>query len=155
MRLNGYIDSNYVVFLNGKQSKEQLLSRLAGELCALDNIKTPDIVLKALLERESLGSTGIGGGIAIPHTRLSFIDDISILIAVSKEGIDFNTVDKKMVNILFLVLTPDKDMRKHLATLSHLSHVIKTTDFKKRVLESDDRQKVFEILKEEEDKLNG
>jgi len=101
MRLNDYIDSNYVFFLNGKQSKEQLLSRLAGELCALDNIKTPDIVLKALLERESLGSTGIGGGIAIPHTRLSFIDDISILIAISKEGIDFNTVDKKWLTYYF------------------------------------------------------
>ena len=154
MHLSDYITEKLIINISGSPSKEEVLEIMVKYLFEKGFIKNPDDAFNALIEREKLGSTGLGNEIAIPHAKLDEIDDIIILIAISSEGIDFDAVDGKKVKIIFLVLASSNKLNLHLKTLARISRLIKSTDFKNRVLnESFDVKKILEILNEEEAKL--
>ena len=154
MHLSDYITSDLVIKIEEDLSKEEVLKLMVDTLNKKGFIKDKDEALRALFEREKLGSTGIGEEIAIPHAKLNDMDGVTILIAVSNKGIEFDAVDNKKVKIFFLVLASTKKLHLHLKTLARISRLIKATDFKKRVLnENYDNKKILEILNEEEAKL--
>ena len=154
MHLSDYVTSDLVIKIEEDLSKEEVLKLMVDALIKKGLIKDKDEALNALFEREKLGSTGIGDEIAIPHAKLTGIDNIIILIAVSNKGIEFDAVDNKKVKIFFLVLASTNKLHLHLKTLARISRLIKATDFKKRVLsENYDNKKILEILNEEEAKL--
>lgn len=154
MHLSDYVTSDLVIKIEEDLSKEEVLKLMVDTLNKKGLIKDKDEALNALLEREKLGSTGIGDEIAIPHAKLTGIDNVIILIAVSNKGIEFDAVDNKKVKIFFLVLASTNKLHLHLKTLARISRLIKATDFKKRVLsENYDNNKILEILNEEEAKL--
>lgn len=154
MHLSDYVTSDLVIKIEEDLSKEEVLKLMVDTLNKKGLIKDKDEALNALFEREKLGSTGIGDEIAIPHAKLTGIDNIIILIAVSNKGIEFDAVDNKKVKIFFLVLASTNKLHLHLKTLARISRLIKATDFKKRVLsENYDNKKILEILNEEEAKL--
>ncbi len=154
MHLSDYVTSDLVIKIEEDLSKEEVLKLMVDTLNKKGLIKDKDEALNALLEREKLGSTGIGDEIAIPHAKLTGIDNVIILIAVSNKGIEFDAVDNKKVKIFFLVLASTNKLHLHLKTLARISRLIKATDFKKRVLsENYDNKKILEILNEEEAKL--
>ncbi|ADD68083.1 putative PTS IIA-like nitrogen-regulatory protein PtsN [Denitrovibrio acetiphilus DSM 12809] len=153
MGLVGYIDENCVVTLEAGD-KEAVLKELTDALVKAGKIDKPDVALSALTEREALGSTGVGEQVAIPHAKLKNLDDMAILIGISRTGIGFGACDGEPVRLFFLLLAPEKQMNLHLKTLARISRLVKLTEFKNKVLADNiTSADVCAILEEEEAKL--
>src|SRR5262245_16751624 len=91
------------------KDKNEALRLLVDHLVATKHIKNGNILLKTLLEREKLGSTGLEKGIAVPHSRSMMVDKLTLLFARAPEGIDFDAIDGKPVELIFLILAPPVD----------------------------------------------
>ena len=109
-------------------------------------------VMKVLLERENLGSTGIGQGIAIPHGKLDNIDKIYVALGISKEGIDFNSLDGEPVYIFFLLLAPKKAAGPHLKALARISKILRDPSFCNILRKANDIETVYRLLIKEDEK---
>lgn len=153
MNLVDYVSNEHIIELEGNISKNDILKQLTDELKNKGLISDADKTLSALVDREKLGSTAVGDEIAIPHAKLQEIDDVIILLAISRDGVDFDSVDKLPVKVIFLVLASDKKMNLHLKTLARISRLIKMTDFKKRVNSTSSSEEILSVLSEEESRL--
>lgn len=125
MKLADYIKPENVTLNLGVSSKAQALQAMsasAGELAAVP----ADAILSALLKREKLGSTGVGQGVALPHTRIAGIGRPVAMIARLKQPIDFESIDGMPVDIVFLSLTPDEEPNKHLNVLACVSRKLRS-----------------------------
>jgi mannitol/fructose-specific phosphotransferase system IIA component (Ntr-type) len=91
-------------------------------------------IFKAIKKRESIESTGIGNGVAIPHARLDEIKDFYILLGLSRDGIDFEAIDKKTVHIVFLVLSGGQDKVLYIRVLARLARLLHNNEFRSGLL---------------------
>lgn len=153
MKIGDVIDQNHIIIIDKKYKKNELIAVILRKLCELDNLDDFDNIYMQLLEREKLGSTAIGNGVAIPHVRIPAVDKPHMLICILKNGLDFEASDKRAVKIVFLLITPDKDLKMHLNILAHISHIVKDTNFVKRATVVFDNKEIYSILLEEESKL--
>ena len=108
-----------------------------------------------ILEREKLGSTGIGEGIAIPHGKMKGIDRILCAFGRSKEGMDFDAVDEKPVHIFFLLLAPEDSAGLHIQMLSRISRILRDPSFRKHLTEQGDDADLYADIVEEDEKFGG
>lgn len=100
------------------------------------HFKDKDLLLEMLMTRESLGSTGIGKGVAFPHGRSLAIQELSVLFARSVEGVQFDALDKKPTHLFFLIIAPPQDKENlYLQVLGHLVELIKSSALRKRLME--------------------
>ncbi|PLX65812.1 MAG: PTS galactitol transporter subunit IIC [Denitrovibrio sp.] len=153
MELGEYIDENCIVSISSLD-KEGVLKELTENLVKNGKINNSDAALSALIEREALGSTGVGEQVAIPHAKMKDLEDLSILIGISDKGVEFGSSDGDPVRLFFLLLAPEKQMNLHLKTLARISRLVKITDFKKKVLQDGvSAAEISRILKEEEARL--
>ncbi|AEH45270.1 putative PTS IIA-like nitrogen-regulatory protein PtsN [Thermodesulfatator indicus DSM 15286] len=109
---------------------------------------SPEKIEEALVEREKLGTTAVGGGIAIPHSRVEGLEKIVIAAAISRKGLDFEALDKKPVYLIFVVLAPENESSLYLKTLAQLARILKQEQVKKRLLEAKDIQEFKKVLAE-------
>lgn len=110
-------------------------------------------ILKVLLEREQLGSTGIGGGIGIPHGKLNAINSIVVGFGLSRGGVDFDSLDNKPVHIFFLLITPENSTGSHLKVLAQISRLLKQSDFKDRLMKAEDVDDIVQIIHDVDDEF--
>lgn len=126
--------------------KESGLHKLAELMCRSEILKnfSPDEIYKALNDRESKGSTGFGGGIAIPHCQIKGIDEFIIGIAVSKRGVNFEALDKKKVKIFTVIIGPEGDPASHLKLLAQLSRELKEPEVREELINSETKIALYE-----------
>jgi len=110
-----------------------------------------DRLMKVLLERERLGSTGIGDGIAIPHGKLNDIGDLVLSFGRSIEGIDFESMDGKPVHLFFLLVAPETCAGIHLRALAKIARLLKNGTVRKRLAKVDNRDDIFSIIQQEDE----
>jgi nitrogen PTS system EIIA component len=106
--------------------------------CIGDNLrfKDKDLLLDMLINRESLGSTAIGKGVAFPHGRSLAIQELTVLFARSTAGVDFNALDSKPTHLFFLIIAPPQDKENlYLQVLGHLVELIKSAALRKKLME--------------------
>lgn len=109
--------------------------------------KDKDLLLDMLLNRESLGSTAIGKGVAFPHGRSLAIQELTVLFARSKKGIDFDALDGKPTHLFFLIIAPPQDRDNlYLQVLGHLVELIKSPALRKRLMEVNTFSELREAL---------
>ena len=125
--------------------KKQVLQDLASIAADKTGISEREI-FQTLLEREKLGSTGVGNGIAIPHGKLAGLGKISGLVAFLEKPIDFDAMDDQPVDIVFLLLAPDMAGADHLKALSRIARVLREPDMLQRLRNSNDPEIVHELL---------
>ena len=123
------------------------LTKLLEKSGKLDNI---DKTLEALKEREKLGSTGIGKGVAIPHAKTELAKDLVIAFGVSKQGVNFNSVDDEKVNLFFAFASPLKNSQTYLKILARISRLIRNDDFREKLLGAKTPEQVLELIDFEE-----
>jgi len=119
-------------------SKRALLTEVVGLLPALD----PDPVLELIMARERLGSTGIGHGVAIPHSRMPDLPHPVIALARHVEGVDFDAIDGRLVHIVVLLLVPDDGSSKHLELLAQLARSLQKTSFRQAIMAATDVESI-------------
>ncbi|MBP5343564.1 MAG: PTS sugar transporter subunit IIA [Alphaproteobacteria bacterium] len=123
MRISEILSANAVLANVKAKNKKQLLTELA-ELAAKQTNLDKNVIIDALIERERLGTTGIGYGVALPHTRLAKLKKIFCAFART-EPVDFESVDAKPVDLIFLLLVPEDAGADHLKALAKLSRLLR------------------------------
>ena len=124
MELEKLIDADCVIPKLSASSKKQALRELSQH-AADQTGQSQQEIFDALLERERLGTTGVGGGVAIPHGKLSSLDELYGLFARLETPIDFESIDEQPVDLIFLLLAPESAGADHLKTLSRVSRLLR------------------------------
>lgn len=133
-------------------NKEEVLDELSTLLAThFPDLKKGDI-LNILQEREKLGSTGIGNGVAIPHGKIASLSHIVTAFGRSVAGIPFDSQDGKPAHLFFVLLAPENAASLHLKALARLSRLLKDVHFRSRLLEAKDCDQLFQDIVSEDDK---
>src|SRR5512143_2216253 len=134
------------------RTKKEVLDELVAPVARLAAVDSEELV-HVLLERERLGSTGIGGGIGIPHGKLKQLDNLIIGFGLSRKGVDFESLDGDPTRIFFLLVTPENSTGLHLKLLARISRILKNEPFKERLLQANDSDEIYSIIKEEDEEF--
>lgn len=105
-----------------------------------------ETLMTAVMERENQGSTGIGGGIALPHGRLEILSEALLVFGKSRKGIPFEALDSKAVHLFFLLLTPSQKPELHLEMLGRISRCLRTPGFQEKLRSGKNAQDIFEVF---------
>ena len=109
-------------------------------------VKDADVLYRRLLEREQLGTTALGQGVAVPHCKIDGLADVVVAVGLFRKGIDFEASDGKPVKVLFLVVSPSASPAAHLQSLAAISRWVKADHHVERILDLEDPQAIFELL---------
>lgn len=133
--------------------KNEALAELTDVMMKVANGLDRDEVIRVLQERERLGSTGIGEGVAIPHGKLKDIKKLLISFGRSRRGVDFDSMDGKPAHLFFLLIAPEESVGIHLKTLARISKLLKNPAVRRRLLDAAGSEEIYRIISEEEEKL--
>jgi len=151
MKITEMLKREFVLEQLKAGNKRDALAELAG-VFAQGRIKVDsEAMLHVLLERERLGSTGIGDGIAIPHGKLHGLEEMVVSFGRSREGIAFEAMDGKPVHLFFLLMAPENSAGQHLKALAKISRMLKDANFRKNLLEAKMHEDLFRIIVEKDD----
>ena len=134
------------------QNKKGILEELVVPLAGSTGLNADDLV-RVLMERERLGSTGIGGGIGIPHGKIKDLESLVLGFGLSRKGIDFESIDGEPTHIFFVLITPEDSTGLHLKLLARISRILKNDHFKERLMNAADRDEIFDIIKQEDEEF--
>lgn len=146
-------ESCVIADLNG-QTKNEILRELAVALKDAGLIADVDAAVEVILERERLGSTGIGDGIAIPHGKLKGLKTILCVFGRSIKGVSFDAVDREPVHIFFLLLAPEDSAGLHLKMLSRISRILRDQSFRRKLLEQTGQKNLYADIISEDEKFS-
>ena len=133
-------------------TKDDVIRELVDLLAGAQSIKEPEKLVKILLERESLGSTGIGQGVAIPHGKCSAVKSLVAAFGLSPKGIDFDSLDGEPVYIFFLLVAPEDSAGPHLKALARISRLLKDKYFRETLRSVKDKKTLLKIIAQEDAK---
>ena len=133
--------------LPGRDGKE-VLKTLSEKVADTGAVRSSEELFEKLLERERVGSTAIGGGVAIPHCKLAGLKDLVVAVGVVPDGVDLAAPDDEAVNLLFLVISPDDSPAEHLKCLAAVSKWIRQDGNVERLRTSTSREEVCRCLEE-------
>ena len=132
--------------------KEEALDELTDVLVKAFGNLDPEEVLRVLHEREALGSTGIGEGVAIPHGKLARLDRLLLAFGRSRGGVDFDSMDGRQAHLFFLLVAPEESVGVHLKTLARISKLLKNPAVRRRLIDAP-AEDLYTIIAEEEDRM--
>jgi len=151
MKIVDMLKPDYIIESLKSDKKWDVLSELAAPFLkkypGLDSEET----VAVLMEREKLGSTGIGEGIAIPHGKLSGLTELAVCFGRSVDGIDFNAMDGKPVYLFFLLLAPENSTGQHLKTLAKISKMLKDVSFRAKLMAAGSKDEIFMTISQQDD----
>ena len=132
-----FFQRDLCVFDLKSTDKRGALAEMVETISQGSNLKDRDLILDMLLNRESLGSTAIGKGVAFPHGRSLAVQELTLLFGRSVDGVDFDALDKKPTHLFFLIIAPPQDKENlYLQVLGHLVELIKTAPVRKKLKEA-------------------
>jgi len=152
MKLTDILEESSIVVDLQARDKTEALEVLVDAMTRNNQTVDQQKILTILLEREKLGSTGIGDGIAIPHGKSKELTQIISGFGVSKQGIAFDSLDGKPAHLFFLLVAPENSVGTHLKLLARISRMLKNVDFREKLLETNSQHEIYQIISEEDAK---
>ncbi len=149
MALAGLLQQNAIIPALKVNSKKQLLQELAAKAAKITGISEREI-FDVILQRERLGSTGVGNGIAIPHGKLNAIPAIIGIFARLETPVDFEALDDQPVDLVFLLLAPEGAGADHLKALSRIARVLRDPDMVAKLRATESDSAIYAFLSEEQ-----
>jgi len=153
MRIIDALDKDYIFpnlkSVDKKGVLEEMVIGIASKVDGIDAEKLQEI----LVEREKLGSTGIGYGVAIPHGKLKGLNHIIVSFGRSIKGVDFQSLDGKPSHLFFLIIAPEESTANHLKVLARISRLLQDASFRKRLMEAVLHDDIYKIIAEEDRKV--
>jgi len=150
MRLMDFLIADAIEPNMKSTAKTDAIRELVAMLKRAGAISSEDSVAKVVLEREELGSTGIGEGIAVPHGKCDDVDGLVAAFGRSEKGIDFESIDNQPVHLLFLLVAPSDSAGPHLMALARISRLLKNRDFRKGLINAESKTEILKICESEE-----
>lgn len=146
MRLSEILDEKNIIPDLKARDKKGALEELAGTVVSTRQSLDKNSLVKVLLEREGLGSTGIGDGVAIPHGKFHGIDEPIISFGRSLKGLDFESMDGQPVYLFFLLVAPENSASVHLKALARIAKILKNSSFRKMLMEIPSRKELYQTI---------
>ena len=150
MKILDILDKECIIPELRSRTKEEVLEELTGALLNCKANLDKESLVEVLLERERLGSTGIGDGIAIPHGKVQDLDELVLSFGRSTKGIEFDSMDGRPTHLFFLLIAPENSAGIHLRALAKISRLLKSSHFRQRLLEAGNEEELFEVIQEED-----
>ncbi len=150
MKLSDFVVREAILPTLQVESKEAAIRAMVESLKNCGNIPPDDeeSIVAAILKREELGSTGIGNGVAVPHTKHPSVDRLVATVAIAPEGVDFASLDGEAVYILFLLVSPPDAPGDHLRGLENISRHLRNQNFCNFLKQSKSNSEVMDLLQE-------
>jgi PTS system nitrogen regulatory IIA component len=152
MRITDILDKKAIKLDLESREKEEVLEELVNALADIKPLGDKKGILKSLIDRENLGSTGIGQGIAIPHGKTDKVDRLMAFLGISKKGVNFDALDGEPVYIFFLLIAPKESAGPHLKALARISRLLRDTYLCQLICKAKDPDEIYRIISEEEKK---
>ena len=150
MKLTDFVVQKAIIPDLKATTKEEVIREMVASLKSAGTIKAEEeeAVVSAILKREELGSTGIGNGVAVPHTKHPSAEELSATVAISRDGVDFSSLDGEDVFIFFLLVSPPDRPGDHLRGLENISRHLRGQDFCNFLKQSTTGKDIWELLAE-------
>ncbi len=157
MKLMDFVITDAIVTDMQVSNKEGAIRGLVGALRAAGMVpaESEDSIVAAILKREELGSTGIGNGVAVPHTKHVSVGKLVAAIALTKDGVDFQSLDGGQVHILFLLVSPPDRPGDHLRGLENISRHLRNHNFCNFLRQAKTKEDVISLLNEADNNQLG
>ncbi len=155
MKVSDYIHQDLIFFNLPAKKKKEILEEIVSRISHLKKFSAPKKkkILSKLFERERLGSTAIGQGIALPHARVDFIKKVILTVSFSKEGLDFESLDGEKVHMIFLLISPESMEGVHLKMLANISRLLRDRYFLERLRSCRQAKEVKSLIETQEIRL--
>ena len=153
MNIMSFLDERAVtVNLSAQSNKEDVIRELLGLLVKSGAVKERDVskLMQTLMKRESLGSTGIGQGVAIPHGKCECVPRLIAAFGVSRAGVPFDALDGEPVHLFFLLMAPEDAAGPHLKALARVSRLLKDKHFRESLKAAKDEKILVRLIEEED-----
>ncbi|MBN1913153.1 MAG: PTS sugar transporter subunit IIA [Candidatus Omnitrophica bacterium] len=154
MKIMEFLSKKAIVPEIKSSKKEEVIKELVEALIGSGDIEKKDYnrIIEALMSRESLGSTAIGQGVAIPHAKADCVDKLVASMGLCKKGVDFDSLDGEPVFIFFLLLAPQDSAGPHLKALARISRLLKDKYFRDSLRACADDKAIIKIIDQEDEK---
>jgi len=150
MKISDTLKEGAIISELNATDKKAVLEELTGTLVEAYGVNQEEMV-RVLLERERLGSTGIGGGIAIPHGKLGALKSLLMAFGRSRKGVEFDAMDGKPTHLFFLLLAPEDSTGAHLKMLARISRSLKNSLFRERLMTAADGRELYMVIQREDE----
>jgi mannitol/fructose-specific phosphotransferase system IIA component (Ntr-type) len=154
MGLADLLKPEYILLDGPSLSKDEMIRSLVEPLAAAGVVSSGSSVTRALFERERIMSTGVGGGVALPHALSPAVNSFAVAIGRPKDPIDFQALDGKPVTMIFLAIGPD-DRTGLMRVLTRISRLLYTGDLQKNLIKADSPAAIIQLIADEEHRLIG
>ncbi|MDD5069355.1 MAG: PTS sugar transporter subunit IIA [Candidatus Omnitrophica bacterium] len=147
-----YLDKDSIVLDFKHKNKKNILASLLDHLILKNKIKKENRkeLLKILLQREEMGSTAIGGYIALPHARTEYAKNIVLCLAISGEGVDFDSLDQEPVNVVALLISNQKEAGLHLKMLAFLARMLRDKSFVQHLKNAKNEEDILALISKQQ-----
>jgi len=146
MKLSEIIEINNIIPELKAKDKKGVLGELAEVITAHHPGIDKGTLVRVLVEREHLGSTGIGDGVAIPHGKLNSVSHPIVSFGRSKKGLDFDSMDGQPAYLFFLLLAPENSSGIHLQVLTRIAKMLKNSAFRKELMQAETREDLYQTI---------
>jgi PTS system nitrogen regulatory IIA component len=146
IKLPDLLKEKYIELDLKEKEKTKLIAELVDIVAKPKRRKDGKALFKAILEREKLGSTGIGNGVAVPHAKIKGIKKPLLILGRSPEGVDFDSLDGEKTYLFFMLISPQEEVGLHLKILAKISHLVKDKFVVERLKKIKDKHDIFEII---------
>jgi len=153
MKISELLDPRAIVADMQAKDKPKALVELTESLISCEPSLSRDAVISVLQERERLGSTGIGDGVAIPHGKLAGIPELKLVFGRSHSGVDFESMDGQPAYLFFLLIAPEESVGVHLKTLAKISKLLKDVTVRKKLLDASDQAAIYQVILDQEEQV--
>lgn len=156
LKLQNLLMQDMVITELEYQDRESAIKEMVNFLKRKNRISKKKELYDRLFQREELGSTAIGEGVAIPHCKMKGVKDPIVLLAISKNGVNFHSTDGKPSHVFFLVVSSPDNPSLNLQILAAIAHLVrKSSSLVKKLLKAKNINTILDVIYEEEEKLNG
>ena len=152
MKISEFLSKDAIKIGMESTAKENALKELVDVLAEVKDIGDKGAIVKSLIDRENLGSTGIGQGIAIPHGKTDRVKELVAVLGISKKGVNFEALDGEVVYIFFLLVAPKETAGPHLKALAQISRLLRDAYFCELMRRCKTADEVYELIRREEEK---
>jgi PTS system nitrogen regulatory IIA component len=153
VKITDFLTAQTVIPTLASRDKNAALQEMAEGLVSYHRQLDKQKVLAVLLDREKISTTAIGEGVAIPHGKLPGVDRVMGMFARSPEGVDFASLDGGPTHLFFVLIAPENAAADHLKALARISRLLKDEAFRRRLMEAQTGQELFNIIAEEDEKF--
>ena len=153
MKIDDILKTDSIIANLAGTNKKEVLREITDFLQKLCLIKDKETLFNTLMEREKLGSTGIGENVAIPHGKSDELSQIITVFGRSLKGLDFESLDQKPVHFVCMVIAPSNSTGQHLKALARISRLFKNKDLREGILKLQDANQIYSLLLEEDSKF--